>query len=143
MVLKAIRETGATSCKVDSIGIGFGVVGELRNMADRGLHQCHIAAVNVAEKASEPDKFANLRAELWWEIGRGLSERGGWDLSTMDNADATVAQLLEPRYSIDAQGRIKVEPKDDVIARLGRSPDNADALLLAFYASREPRIRWL
>jgi hypothetical protein len=149
MVLQAIKETGATSVKVDSIGIGFGVIGELRNMASQGLHRARINAVNVAEKASQPDKFINLRAEIWWEIGRGLSEQQardgqGWDLSCMANADATVAQLLEPQWSVDAQGRIKVEPKEDIIARLGRSPDNADALLLAFYGGGpRPRVRWL
>jgi len=143
MVLAAIKESGATDVKVDSIGIGFGVIGELRNMAGNKLHSAHITAVNVAEKSSEPDKFINLRAELWWQLGRGLSERHGWDLSTMDNADATVAQLLEPRWEIDAQGRIKVEKKDDVRARLGRSPDNADALLLAFYRGERTRLRWI
>lgn len=141
LVLQAIKETGATVVKIDSIGIGFGVIGELRNMTGRGLHGAHIQAVNVAEKPQEPDKYLNLRAELWWEIGRGLSERRGWDLSSMANADAVVAQLLEPRWSIDAQGRIKIEPKEDVIKRLGRSPDNADALLLAFYGALQPRYR--
>ncbi len=143
LVLQAIRETGATAVKIDSIGIGFGVIGELRNMTGRGLHRAHIDAVNVAEKPQEPGKYLNLRAELWWEIGRGLSERRGWDLSGMANADAAVAQLLEPRWDIDAQGRIRVEPKAEVIKRLGRSPDNADALLLAFYVGRRPSIRTL
>lgn len=143
LVLQAIVESGATRAKVDSIGVGFGVIGELRNLADAGVHDCHIEAVNVAEKPSEPGKFLNLRAEIWWEIGRGLSERRGWDLSRMDNADTTVAQLLEPRWSVDAQGRIRVEPKDDIRSRLGRSPDNADALLLAFYSSGDYNIRWL
>jgi hypothetical protein len=143
MILAAIRETGATAVKVDSIGIGFGVIGELRNLANQGTHRAHIEAVNVAERASEPDKFINLRAELWWQVGRGLSERGGWDLSAMANGDTTVAQLLEPRWSVDPQGRIRVEPKDDIRKRLGRSPDNADALLLAFYSAGRPRIRWM
>lgn len=141
LIVHAIRETGAQTVKIDSIGVGFGVIGELRNM--RG-HGASIVAVNVAEKASKPDKFLNLRAELWWSLGRELSERHGWDLSTMANADATVAQLLEPRWDVDPQGRIRVEKKEEIIKRLGRSPDNADALLLAFYArgsSRGPR--WL
>jgi hypothetical protein len=85
----------------------------------------------------------NLRAELWWELGRGLSESQGWDLSAMDNADTTVAQLLEPRWDVDPKGRIRVEPKDEIRKRLGRSPDNADALLLAFYSAGVPRMRWL
>jgi hypothetical protein len=135
MVLQAIRETGATSVKIDSIGVGFGVVGELRNMAAEGLHKARIIAVNVGGASSKPRVYLNLRAEIWWEIGREMSEDrvAGWDLSTMDNADATVAQLLEPRYDPDAKGRIVVEKKEDVIKRLGRSPDNADALLLAYY----------
>lgn len=142
LILAAIRETGATSVKVDSIGVGFGVIGELRNAADRGEHSAIIDAVNVAESASEPDKFMNLRAELWWQVGRDLSEHRGWDLSGMENADTTVAQLLEPRWSVDPKGRIRVEPKDDIKKRIGRSPDNADALLLAFYSAGRPRIRW-
>lgn len=140
LVLHAIRESGATAVKIDSIGVGFGVIGELRN---KGLRGVQIIAVNVAEKASRPDKFMNLRAELWWEVGRGLSERGGWDLSTMENADTTVAQLVEPQWDTDPQGRIRVEKKEEIIKRLGRSPDNADALLLAYYAGARPRIRTL
>lgn len=142
MIISAIKQSGATAVKVDSIGVGFGVIGELRNAADRGEHEAYIDAVNVAESASEPDKFMNLRAEIWWSIGRDLSASHGWDLSGMDNGDTTVAQLLEPRWTVDPKGRIRVEPKDDVRKRLGRSPDNADALLLAFYAAGRPRIRW-
>ncbi|MGI5290581.1 hypothetical protein ACQEVF_45670 [Nonomuraea polychroma] len=86
-------------------------------------------------------QYANLRAEIWWEVARGLSGRRGWDLASMANADTTVAQLLEPRWDADPQGRIRVEKKEEIIKRLGRSPDNADALLLAFYAGARPRIR--
>lgn len=143
LVMRAIAESGATVVKVDSIGIGFGVIGELRNAANRGEHKAHIVGVNVAEAASQPSKFMNLRAELWWELGRGLSESRGWDLATMANADTTVAQLLEPRWDVDPKGRVRVEPKDEIRKRLGRSPDNADALLLAFYAAGRTRVRWL
>ncbi|MFD3917130.1 hypothetical protein [Streptomyces sp. NPDC058603] len=143
LILKAIKETGADSVKIDSIGVGFGVIGELRNAANRGEHQATIHAVNVSTTPSEPDKYLNLRAELWWVIGRGLSERGGWDLAMMDNADMTVAQMLEPRWDVDPQGRIRVEKKDEIRKRLGRSPDNADALLLAFYNPGRTRVRWL
>lgn len=135
LILHAIRETGATAVKIDRIGVGHGVVGELKNMAAGGLHSARIIGVNVAEKASDPITFANLRAEIWW-LGRTLSESRGWDLSSMDNDDTTCAQLLAPRYKLDNKGRILVEAKQDVIDRLGRSPDNADALLLAFYSPK-------
>ncbi|MVO84183.1 hypothetical protein GPA10_05200 [Streptomyces sp. p1417] len=143
LVLQALKESGAGAVKVDSIGVGFGVIGELRNLASQGKHSARIVGVNVGEKSSQPDKFKNLRAEIWWEIGRGLSERKGWDLSSMANDDTTVAQLLAPLWDVDAQGRIQVEPKDEIRKRLGRSPDNADALLLAFYSGSRTRVRWL
>ena len=143
LVRRAIEESGAGAVKVDSIGVGFGVIGELRNLASQGKHRARIVGVNVGEKSAQPDKFKNLRAEIWWELARGLSERQGWDLSAMENADTTVAQLLEPLWEVDAQGRIFVEPKDEIRKRLGRSPDNADALLLAFYNGARTRVRWL
>lgn len=136
LVLMAIRETGATTIKIDRIGVGAGLVGELRNMHTAGLHQARIVAVSVAERAHDEIKFANLRAQIWWEIGRVASERHLWDLSRMENADNTCAQLLAPRWSTDTKGRILIEKKDEVIKRLGRSPDNADALLLAYYVPK-------
>ncbi len=137
LVLRAIHETGATSVNVDSIGIGFGVVGELRNMAARGEHQAAVHGVNFGEAASDPQKYVNLRAEVWWEVGRVASQERTWDLSVMEDADKTIAQLVAPRYFEDIKGRIQIEKKDDVIARIGRSPDNADALLYAFVVKRD------
>lgn len=137
LVAHAIAETTATSVKVDAIGIGWGLVGELRNMRSRGLHSANIVAVNVAEKAAAPERYVNLRAEIWWTVGRQLSADRGWDLAQMDNGDTTVAELLEPRWELDPSGRIKIESKDDIRERTGgRSPDHADALLLAYYRPR-------
>jgi hypothetical protein len=132
LVIRAIRETGATAVKVDSIGIGWGLCGELRNR--RTEHGANVIAVNVAEASSKPKEYKNLRAQIWWEIGRQLSADRAWDLAGMDNGDTTVAELLEPRWELDLSGRIQIESKDDIRERTGgRSPDHADALLLAFF----------
>lgn len=136
-ILETIRETGATAVKVDSIGIGWGVVGSLREKREQGLHNAEILGVNVSEKSSQPEKYARLRSQIWWEIGRKLSEDGAWDLSLLeeDDRERLVTQLTAPKYGLDASGRIVVEPKEETKKRIGRSPDNADALLLAFYAA--------
>lgn len=143
-IVDAVEASGATSVKIDSTGIGWGVVGLVRKeLKARGITRCEVVPVNAAEKPSAPpaeagagrpvEGFLNTRAEMWW-LGRELSRTRAWDLSSMSNADQTVAQLAEPTWSIDAPtGKIKIESKDDVISRLGRSPDNADALLLAYY----------
>lgn len=133
LVLHALQETQATAVAVDSIGVGAGVVGELRNLRELGAHKAKVFGINVSEKATDPQQYYNLRSQLWWECGRLACEQRSIDLSQMENADTTIAQLLEPRYVHDVRGRVKVESKEDLKKRLGRSPDNADALLLAYY----------
>lgn len=140
-VMRAIRETGATAVKVDAIGVGWGVVGRLRELGRDGMHKADIVSVNVGNPASDPSKFPRLRDQLWWEIGRELSQSGGWDLTDID--ETTVAQLIAPKYGIDSTGRVKVEPKLETIKRLGNSPDRADALLLAYYKQKGGGFRWL
>jgi len=54
----------------------------------------------------------------------------------------TVKQLIAPRWRPDSAGRIQVEKKDETKKRLGRSPDDADALLLAFYKPPVARVRF-
>jgi hypothetical protein len=137
-VIKAIEATGATSCKVDAIGVGAGLVGELRNRADtRG---CRIVGVKASNSPSRSE-FANTRAEYWW-MARVLSEKGEWDLSQMENADNTIAQLCNPRYSLNLAGKILIEKKEDIKDRLGRSPDNAEALILAFFTPGSDLDEW-
>lgn len=136
VIVAAIREATPTVVKIDSIGIGWGIVGLLRERRAQGGHDADIIGVNVSESSSEPQKFARLRSQIWWQVGRQLSEDHGWDLSELDEDDRErlVSQLTAPKYSIDAAGRIVVEPKAETKKRIGRSPDNADALLLAFYS---------
>lgn len=133
LALHAIRETGATSIKVDVGGIGWGVVGYLNLARDEGKHHAAVHAVNFGSAALDPERFPLLRDQLWWDIGRELSDDRAIDLSDAEDADDLVAQLIAPHYALDAHGRIKVEKKDETRKRIGRSPDDADAYLLALY----------
>ncbi|MER5904348.1 hypothetical protein ABT150_30315 [Streptomyces mirabilis] len=47
-----------------------------------------------------------------------------------------MSDLTTPTWDITTgvPRKIKVEPKDDVVARLGRSPDRGDAVATAIYA---------
>ncbi len=130
-VIAAIEELGATRVKVDKTGIGWGVTDRLVQMRAEGKHNAQIVGVMVGAASRRPDRYPKLRDQIWWEVGRLMSENNAWDLSALD--DATIAQLTAPKHSPDASGRVKVERKDDTKKRLGRSPDDADALLLAFY----------
>lgn len=130
-VVTAARVSGATTIKIDSIGIGWAMVA----LVQRDLPGVTIVPVNVSEAAKgegkAKERFVNVRSQLWWEVGRGLTKDGAWDLTDVD--DRTLADLSAPRWWENASGRIQIEEKADVRKRLGRSPDDADALLLAFW----------
>lgn len=131
-ILETLREWGVRKVKVDSIGVGWGVYGAVREAL--GSEGVEVVPVNFGEGPGPgyEDRFLNLRARVWWEVGRENSRLKTWDLSAC--GDDVIHELCSPEYVIlDSKGKIKVEPKADVIKRLGVSPDEADALLLAFW----------
>ena len=135
-VVRMIQETGATRVKVDVIGIGWGLVGLVKQACRELSLNVEIVGVNVGEASTDPKRFPKLRDQVWWEIGRELTRERAWDLSALD--EITVAQLIAPTWKPDSSGRHKIEPKADTKARLRRSPDDADALLLAYFRGFTP-----
>jgi hypothetical protein len=73
-------------------------------------------------------KFANKRAELWWGFRDLLDPSYGGKVSLPPD-QALFAELCSPRYRLTPSG-IQVEKKDDIIKRLGRSTDSADAVIM-------------
>lgn len=135
-IVRAQEETGATAVKIDAIGVGWAIGGRVREVFEEAGTDCEVHAVKVSEASHEPAKYANLRSEVWWEVGRELCRTQGWDLTELlssKEGEQTINEMTEPKYRLDSSGRIRVEPKEDTIKRLKRSPDHADALLLAFY----------
>jgi hypothetical protein len=129
--LTMAREFAATAIKVDWTGVGFGVTGLLRHRLAREFREpVEVHDVVFGGGAKDADRFVNQRAELWWN-GRELARAHKWDLTECD--ERTLADLAAPRWFETKKGRIQVEDKDEVRKRLGRSPDDGDALLLAFY----------
>ena len=124
-----------TRARIDGIGVGWGIYGSLRERSavhnPRGTrrHHAEMVSVRVADVAHAPKSYVNRRAELWWTIGRELSQNSLWDLANLP--DDGIAELTSVRYEMVGP-RIKVEPKDAIKKRIGRSTDYADALLLAF-----------
>jgi hypothetical protein len=143
-LVEKINEWGVTRVKVDNIGIGWALTGRLRELssvhnhagalAGECTHAAEVVGVNFGEKPTEgrERQYLNKRAEVYWTVGREFSRLRRWDLSELD--DDVVAELTVSTYEIlDSFGKIKIEPKDKIIERLGESPDRAEALLLAFY----------
>jgi hypothetical protein len=89
--------------------------------------------VNSSTRAVEPENYPNKRSELWFAVADRAAS-GRLDLSRLPEESRNLLrrQLMAPTWKADAQGRRVVEPKVDTKKRIGRSPDDADALNLAF-----------
>lgn len=143
-LVRVINEWSLSSVTVDVIGIGWGVYSRLRELSafdnpndTSTTHAAHVRRFSASEQSTDPARFINRRAELWWNIGREFSRTRAWDLSTC--TDDVIAELTTPKYRIEgSRSRIQIESKDDIRQRLGRSPDLADALLMAFYTGDAP-----
>lgn len=146
-LVQCIVEWGVKRVKIDSTGIGWALAGRIRELSSvhNGIgalngettHSAEVVAVNFGASPSPglERKFLNKRAEIYWQVGRELSRLRQWDLGAID--DDVIAELTASQYEIlDSYGKIKIEPKKDIIERMGQSPDRAEALLLAFFEAR-------
>jgi hypothetical protein len=131
LIMAAQRETGASTVKVDEIGIGAGVVDRLREL------KCPAVGVNVASAPVEPERFTNLRTELWWNLRELLNPnpRANPNPIALPPDDELLVDLTNVKYRLDSRGRMQLESKDEIKKRLGRSPDRGDAVVLAFAPS--------
>ena len=75
--------------------------------------------------------FANFRSEMWFAAA-DRAKGGGMDLSRLapDTLAKLRLQLLAPYYEVRPDSSRIVEPKKDVKERIGRSPDDADGLIV-------------
>ena len=116
---------------VDDIGLGSGVLDRLREL---GLPA---KGVNVAESAAMSEKFTRARDELWWKCrewfqGRNVIITPPETDDRNDSQAILVSELGVPRYAYTSSGKIKIEAKEEMKKRIGKSPDYADAFVLTF-----------
>jgi hypothetical protein len=88
-----------------------------------------VIPINVGKPAEDNDSFANLRAEGYWELRRRFEE-GTVDIDPND--EDLAAQLVGMKYFRTSSGKIQIESKKDMRRRGMASPDEADAVMLAF-----------
>jgi len=132
--------------KVDTIGVGWGVVGTLQEWGKEGRHGAAIVPVNVAEKPHTDDESAAMRPfrkrdELWL-TGRALTQptpgsAGEEDLRGKGRLrlrvdDRCASQLTIPNYTTQG-GFTVIESKKSMKKRGQSSPDRAEAALMSVY----------
>ena len=116
---------------VDNTG-GYGA-GAVDILLEDGIE---VNAVNFGGKPIDEEQFANMRAEMYWRLMQAVRDE---EFSLANAGPALGGQLSALRKTYDSKGRIKMEDKDAVRKRVGRSPDHADALALTFAPSAPPK----
>lgn len=148
---------GVEAVLVDEVGLGGGVLDRLRETLPalewvevRGEDRYRPRAVtrrpearafNASKAAGLPERFRNLRAQAYWRL-RKLLEEGALALPDGPDGEALAEELLSTRVRFGADGRTEIEGKDALKARLGRSPDLADALVISLAAELAAPGRW-
>lgn len=122
VILKEKHQTNQIG--VDIIGLGAGVGDRLKEMGQP------VFFINGSEASSRPDRYINLRAEMYFTAAEKFAD----GLVKIPNDRALITELNSVQYKIvNSQGKVKVEEKDEIKKRLGRSPDKADALVMAIW----------
>lgn len=128
--IEAEYKNGFTSIAIDETG----AIGQFTPiLLERGInaHSVHFAAAALGEHKAKHRRLANKRIEMYYHI---MEELRRSDLRLLDDT-----KLLEELASVrlaesSERDTYYLEKKKLVKARLGRSPDRADATCLARYA---------
>jgi hypothetical protein len=137
-------------CVVDVIGIGAGVYDALRRFKSQAIIVGTPVPFNAAGQTNRRDRlgqfrFLNDRAAAWWNLREMLDPSRGSNLALPDD-ETMIEELVSPKWVHHVGGKIKVESKEDIKRRIGRSTDAADALIAAFWVSgdhhQEPFVPW-
>jgi len=89
------------------------------------------AGASTAKTRDGRLSFVNKRAEAWWKFREELdpNQQGGSGIALPPDPQLR-ADLAAPTWELTTRG-IKIESKDDIKARIGRSPDRGDACVMA------------
>ncbi|KKL70021.1 hypothetical protein LCGC14_2109070, partial [marine sediment metagenome] len=131
--VKALKDTGADIIHVDGVGIGAGVVDRL-NELEKPVSEINFGSAPVKQKKDakgnkSTEEFANLKAQLYWNIRRRYEE-GQMDIDPDD--DELAAQATSVKWGLDSKGRIAIESKQKMKARGEKSPDAFEAQVYSF-----------
>jgi hypothetical protein len=126
LVMAANRDQGAIH--IDVIGVGASPYDYLRSANQQVL------GVNVSEKSVKTDKsgrlsFSNQRSELWWTFRELLDPANNTGIALPPGRDLLV-ELTAPKWQVKGS-TVYVESREEIVKRIGRSPDKATAVILA------------
>jgi hypothetical protein len=114
---------------IDDTGVGGGLTDIMR---ERGWK---VNPINFGNKAADTKKYDNISSEMWFRMRDVLKE------SSLPDNDHLRAELSGRQWKMDKKERRCIEQKEIFKKRFGKSPDLADACILAHYDKRTAKKR--
>jgi len=115
--------------KVDADGLGAGVVDRLRELQEEKQDQygleLPIREIHGSAQPRDKRKFKNRRAEIHWSL------REVQDRVQIPEDPELFGELMAIKYKHNSANLIEIIPKEEIKAKLGRSPDRAEGMLYA------------
>jgi hypothetical protein len=140
--LIGIQKARGGTIVIDVIGVGTGPYQRLLELGADAV-PFNASAGSTRRDSSGELGFPNLRSAAWWNLRELLDPTNGHDVALPSDNQLT-GDLTAPRWRPVSGGKIQVEGKDDpwrdkdgnaqqtLRQRLGRSPDDGDAVVMAF-----------
>lgn len=127
-----------TFAMIDTIGEGAGVYSRLVELGYNNALSCKMSegASGYTDSTGQYE-FANMRAYLHWCVREWLDPKNGYNPAIPKN-DLFMQEATEIKWRFRSDGKIIIEPKEDIIKRLKRSPDLFDSLANTFYPIYQP-----
>jgi hypothetical protein len=115
---------------VDATGIGSGTIPAMTKYHNAPAIPVHFGGKPT--KGCELGDFANLKAELYFEVREAL--RTGTMLLPPD--EMLIQELLAYSYDVDEKGKVTVTKKSVIRELIKRSSDRSDSLALSYHKGK-------
>jgi hypothetical protein len=124
---------------VDSIGVGASLFDIMKGNGINATALIGSQASHARDRSGQLG-FANKRAEWWWMAREALDPENHEEIALPPDPKLK-ADLCAPRWKATTRSGIQVESKEDLMRRLGRSPDRGDAVVYALNTFEPARMK--
>lgn len=143
IIVNKLKTDHTAIASIDTIGEGAGVYSRTVELGYENVAiSCKYSERPEFEGTELKDitgqySFVNMKAYLFWAVRDWLDPKNNTG-AMLPPGEGLKEEACEIRWSFRSDGKIIIEPKEDIKKRLGRSPDEFDALANTFYPVKPP-----
>lgn len=138
-----VDEYGVQVVNIDALGIGQPIYNYARKHKNYNprYKTLRVRPFKASNTSFRDKMYANVKAEMYWNF-RDMLEKNEVDMSTISGEyrDLLEKQANAIKYRLNPKGQIQIEEKRIMKAREGFSPDEWEAVLMAFLGAKRPSV---